>query len=59
MPHISDSNRRAFEEAYKTVLDNFTEDEQVRIGKLARELNSILADAKKRQQEKRAKAAPS
>ena len=57
MAHISDRDRRAFEEAYKTVLDNFTEDEQTRIGKLAGELNSILELTKKRQQEKVAKAA--
>ena len=58
MAYISDRDRRAFEEAYKTVVDNFTEDEQVRIGKLAGELNSILEAARKRQQEKLAKAAP-
>jgi hypothetical protein len=56
MAHISDRDRSAFEEAYKTVLDNFTEGEQERLRKLAGELNSILEDAKKRQQEKLAKA---
>ncbi len=57
MAHISDRDRRVFEEAYKTVLDNFAEHEQARIGKLAGELNSILEAAKRRQQEKLAKAA--
>jgi CRISPR/Cas system-associated protein Csm6 len=57
MAHISDKDRNAFSEAYKTVLDNFTEEEQVRIGRLSAELNSILEAAKKREQEKLAKAA--
>ena len=57
MAPFSDRDRRAFEEAYKTVLDNFTEDEQTCVGKLAGELNSILELAKKRQQEKLARAA--
>ena len=45
-------------EAGNTVLDNFTAEEQVRIGELSTQLNSILDAAKKRQQEKLAKAAP-
>jgi hypothetical protein len=56
MAQISDRDRRVFEEAYKTVLDTFTDDEQARIGHLAGELNSILDAAKKRQQERLAKA---
>jgi len=39
-------------EAYKTVLDNFTEEEQSRVHKLARELEGILLAVKKRQQER-------
>jgi len=58
MAQISDRDRRAFEEAYKTVQDNFTPDEQAHIGKLAGELNSILEAAKKREKEKLAKSAP-
>ena len=57
MAHISDRDRRTFEEAYKTVLDNFTADEQVHIGKFARELNFILEAARKREKEKLAKGA--
>jgi len=40
------------------VLDNFTPDEQVHIGKLARELSFILEAARKREKEKLAKGAP-
>jgi len=57
MAQISERDRRTFEEAYKTVLDNFTPDEQVHIGKFARELNFILEAARKREKEKLAKGA--
>ncbi len=57
MAQISDRDRRTFEEAYKTVLDNFTADEQVHIGNFARELNFILEAARKREKEKLAKGA--
>ena len=58
MARISDKDRKPFSEAGNTVLDNFTAEEQVCIGELSTQLNSILDAAKKRQQEKLAKAAP-
>lgn len=53
---ISDRDRNAFQEAHNTVLDNFTEEEQVRIGKLAADLKAILDAAKKRQQDRLGKS---
>jgi len=58
MAGIRDKDRSVFSEAYKTVLDNFTEEELERIGKLSAELNSILEAAKKREQQRVKKAAP-
>ncbi len=58
MASISEKERSVFSEAYKTVLDNFTEEELIRIGKLSAELNSILETAKKREQQRVKKAAP-
>jgi hypothetical protein len=57
MGYITDKDRTVFSEAHNTVLDNFTEGEQVRIGKPAGELKTILEAAKKRQREKLSKAA--
>jgi hypothetical protein len=56
MGEISDKDRFVFSEASKTVLNNFTREQQERIGELAIELNSILDDAKKREKERVAKA---
>jgi len=41
-------DRDVWAEAYKTVLDNFTEEEQRKMHKLANELQEILIAAKKR-----------
>ena len=41
-------DRDAFSEAHKTVIDNFTDEEQRQIHKLAEELRAILTAAKKR-----------
>jgi hypothetical protein len=51
MGQISDKDRSIFREAYNTVLDNLTEDEQSEIDRLAGELQRILEAAKGRQQE--------
>jgi hypothetical protein len=48
MARISDRDRTVFEEAYKTVLDNFTEGELAQIGRLAGELRNVIEGAKKR-----------
>jgi hypothetical protein len=41
-------DRDVFSEAHKTVIDNFTDEEQRKIHKLAEELRAILTAAKKR-----------
>lgn len=57
MASISDRDRNVFKEACTTVLDNFNEEEQVRIGKLAADLKTIPGAAKKRQQDRMSKGA--
>ena len=51
MARINDLTRSVFSELDKTILDNFTQAEIARIELLARELQTILADAKKRSRE--------
>jgi hypothetical protein len=58
MGFINGMDRNVFREAANTMLGNFDDEEQGRIGKLARELKAILEAAKKREQEKVRKAAP-
>jgi len=53
---IADKDRSAFKDAAGTVLDNFTHEEQQRIAAMASELRAILTAAKKRNQERLAKA---
>jgi len=48
MARISDKDRTVFEEAYKSVLDNFTEMELEQIGKAAEDLRNVIEGAKQR-----------
>lgn len=48
MAHMVGVDRDVFSEAHKTVIDNFTDEEQRKIHKLAEELRAILTAAKKR-----------
>jgi hypothetical protein len=48
MARISDKNRTVFKEAYKSVLDNFTEMELEQIGKAAEDLRTVIEGAKQR-----------
>jgi len=57
MAAINDRDRTAFDEASKTVLDNFSEAEQETIGKLAAQLKSVLEAAKKRAHDQISKSA--
>lgn len=52
MAQINNQDRDVFSNAYKSILDNFTPEEQERIGELAGELKSILEAAIRREQEK-------
>ncbi|HEY4740201.1 MAG TPA: hypothetical protein VIH76_06360 [Candidatus Acidoferrales bacterium] len=54
---ISDRDRDVFAEAHQTVLNNFSEQEQERIGTLAADLKAIIDAAKKRAQGKMSKGA--
>jgi len=49
MSHITDLDRTVFAEAYHTVLDNFTDDEQKQLHAIAGQLRTIIEAAKKRQ----------
>jgi hypothetical protein len=53
MARISDKDRAILGEVYKTVLDNFSQDEVSRIGRLAGELSIIIQDAKSRSPKER------
>jgi hypothetical protein len=48
MAHMVNVDRDIFSEAHKTVLDNFTEEEQRKIHEIAEELREVLAVAKQR-----------
>lgn len=48
MAHITDADRSVFAEAYKTVLENFTKEEQEQLHRVAAQLGRILEAAKKR-----------
>ena len=57
MARISDDCVTVFSDAYKTAMDNFTDEDLSRIREVASELKRILDDAKRRQQEKLSKRA--
>ena len=48
MATISDADRNVFSEAYKTALDNFTEEEIAHISLAAAELKAVFDAAKRR-----------
>ena len=52
MAAITDNSRSVFKEAAATVLDNFTQEELEQIAAAASELQTILAAAKRRDQDK-------
>ena len=51
MASINDKDRNIFQEAEKTVLDNFTESELEEIRRMASRVEAIIKAAKERQQE--------
>jgi hypothetical protein len=51
MSRISDKDKSVFSEAEKTITDNFTSEELLRISAMSMELRNILDAALKRQQD--------
>jgi hypothetical protein len=51
MARISDKDKSVFSEAEKTITDNFTSEELLRISAMSKELRNILVAALKRQQD--------